>query len=484
MGRDIEFRCQEGWKIERFDTIIVGAGPAGIFAALELVQDNPRMRILLLDKGPDLDSRVLQRSISHAHANGGVNAGGKEDVMDSYLSGWGGAGAFSDGKLNLTPEVGGSLNKYMEEIELLNLIDYVDSLYLKFGAPKELHGTNREEIGKIAEAAARYDLKLIPFKIRHLGTNLCVPLLKKIRDELTGRLEVRFNTSVEEILVDGNKVAGIRTNDGLEIRSRYVIIAPGRGGAEWLGRLAKSLNLTTLINPVDIGVRVEVPASVMKAITDVVYESKFVFYSKMFDDQVRTFCMNPYGEVIKESNRGIFTVNGHSYSNKRTENTNFAILVSTLFTEPFHEPIEYGQYIARLANLLGGGVIVQRLGDLIHGRRSTTERIRKGIVSPTLEGATPGDLSFVIPYRYLSDIMEMLEALDNIAPGVNSRHTLLYGVEVKFYSLRIMLTKELETQVKNLFAIGDGAGITRGLMQASASGVAAARSILKRTGVY
>lgn len=404
--------------------------------------------------------------------------------MDSYLSGWGGAGAFSDGKLNLTPEVGGFLGQYMEDIELFNLIDYVDSIYLRFGAPKELHGTRIDEIREISEAAGRYDLKLIPFKIRHLGTNLCVPLLRKIRDELNGRLEMRFNTEVEEILVDGDKVAGIRTNGGLEIRSNYVIMASGRGGAEWLGRVAKSLNLTTLINPVDIGIRVEVPASVMKAITDVVYESKFIFYSKRFDDQVRTFCMNPYGEVIKESNRGIFTVNGHSYSNKSTGNTNFAILVSTLFTEPFHEPTAYGQYIARLANLLSGGVIVQRLGDLIQGRRSTHDRIRKGIVSPTLEDATPGDLSFVIPYRYLYDIMEMLEALDKIAPGINSKHTLLYGVEVKFYSLRIMLTKELETQIKNLFAIGDGAGITRGLVQASVSGVAAARSIMKKAGVY
>ncbi len=460
------------FKTEKFDIIIVGTGPAGIFAALELVQDAPGMCILLIDKGADLDSRVAQRSASN------------ESVMDSYLSGWGGAGAFSDGKLNLTSEVGGNLNEYMEEMELLNLIDYVDSLYLKFGAPKELHGTKREETRNIAEAAARYDLKLIPFKIRHLGTDLCVPLLKKIRDELKGKVEIRLDTCAEEILVEGEKVTGIRTGDGSEIHGEYVIMAPGRGGAEWLGRVAKNLNLTTLINPVDIGVRVEVPAAVMKDITDVVYESKFIFYSKRFDDQVRTFCMNPYGEVIKESSRGMFTVNGHSYSNKRTENTNFAILVSTLFTEPFHEPIEYGQYIARLANLLGGGVIVQRLGDLMHGRRSTTERIRKGIISPTLEGATPGDLSFVIPYRYLSDIMEMLEALDKIAPGVNSRHTLLYGVEVKFYSMRILLTRELETQVKNLFAIGDGAGITRGLMQASVSGIVAARSILKRAGVY
>jgi len=268
--------------------------------------------------------------------------------------------------------------------------------------------------------------------------------------------------------------------NGEEIVSGFVVLAPGREGSRWLEGEAKALQLTLLQNPVDIGVRVELPASVFEHLTSVTYEPKLVYYSKKLDDRVRTFCVNPYGEVVKEYLKGIWTVNGHSYTQRRTNNTNFALLVSTIFTEPFHEPISYGAYIARLANFLGQGVIVQRLGDLQAGRRSTHERISKGIIQPTLKDATPGDLSFVLPYRYLSDIIEMLEALEKIAPGVNSRHTLLYGVEVKFYSMQLKLSTSLETEIGNLFAIGDGAGVSRGLVQASVSGVIAAREILGR----
>jgi len=259
-----------------------------------------------------------------------------------------------------------------------------------------------------------------------------------------------------------------------------VMLAPGREGSKWLEKETRRLRLQVLNNPVDIGVRVEVPASVFEHLTTATYEPKLIFNSRRFDDRVRTFCVNPYGEVVKEYLKEVWTVNGHSYSGHRTSNTNFALLVSTTFTEPFTEPISYGRYIAGLANFLGNGVIVQRLGDLQKGRRSTPERISKGLVKPTLADATPGDLSFVIPYRYLSDIMEMLEALDRIAPGVNSRHTLLYGVEVKFYSMQLRLSPALETGIENLFAVGDGAGVSRGLVQASASGVVAAREILKR----
>ncbi|MEK6546204.1 MAG: FAD-dependent protein, partial [Nitrospinota bacterium] len=255
---------------------------------------------------------------------------------------------------------------------------------------------------------------------------------------------------------------------------------PGRGGAEWLDRECRRMGLTTLINPVDIGIRVELPAATMAFITDVVYEPKLLFYSKQFDDQVRTFCVNPYGEVVQEFNEGIYTVNGHSYTTRKSDNTNFAILVSTSFTKPFNEPISYGKYVARLANFLSEGVIIQRLGDLLKGRRSTQERVGRGIVVPTLRTAIPGDLSFVLPYRFLVNILEMLTALDRFAPGVCSEHTLLYGIEVKFYSLQLKLTKSLETEVKNLFAVGDGAGVSRGLIQASVSGIMAAREILKR----
>jgi hypothetical protein len=303
-----------------------------------------------------------------------------------------------------------------------------------------------------------------------------------MKEFLEKRVEILTCTSVTRLIVEKGKISGVVTENGDEIYGEYVVCGPGREGSEWFAGEAERLNLEMTSNPVDVGVRVEVPAVVMEHLTDVVYESKLVFYSKHFDDRVRTFCMNPYGEVVIENNSGLQTVNGHSYSDKKTENTNFAVLVSKTFTEPFREPISYGKYIAALANMLGGGVLVQRLGDLLSGRRSTEERISRGLIQPTLKEATPGDISLVFPYRHLMDILEMLQALDKIAPGVYSRHTLLYGVEAKFYSSRLKLTSRLETQIKNLFAVGDGAGITRGLAQASVSGVVAAREIINRIG--
>lgn len=441
---------------EVYDVIIVGAGPAGIFSALELTSSDKGLNVLLLEKGYDLPQR---------------------QSVDIFY-GWGGAGTFSDGKLNLSPHVGGFLLDYLDEKGLEDLIRYIDGVYLRFGAPEELHGTREDEVKRLEEVSARNGLKLIPFRIRHLGTDRCIGLLKGLRGELDGKVDMRFSAEVVDIIKEDETIR-VRTSED-EFQGRFVILAPGRGGAPWLRDVAKGLGLSTVNNPVDIGVRVEVPASILRPITDIVHEAKFIFYSKRFDDQVRTFCMNPYGEVVKEAHKDFITVNGHSYSKRKTENTNFAILVSTSFTEPFHEPIAYGQYIAKLANLLGEGIIVQRLGDLLQGRRSTQERIRKGQVRPTLKDATPGDLSFAIPYRYISDILEMLEALDRVAPGVYSTSTLLYGVEVKFYSMRIKLTSTLETEIPNLFAIGDGAGITRGLIQASVSGVVSAREIIKR----
>jgi hypothetical protein len=301
-----------------------------------------------------------------------------------------------------------------------------------------------------------------------------------MRDALRERVDVKMETAVEEITVTGGKVTGVKTMDGKTIKADYVIVAPGRSGADWLTREAQRLNIKTTTNPVDIGVRIELPAAVMQSMTDVVYEPKLIYYSKLFDDKVRSFCVCPQGEVVIEKHEGVTSVNGHSYARKKTDNTNFALLVSTAFTEPFHEPTTYGRYVASLANLLSGGVIVQRLGDLESGRRSTPVRIERGLTEPTLTSAVPGDLSFVLPYRHLSAILEMLHAMDKIAPGVASPHTLLYGVEVKFYSSRLQLTEKLETVIKNLFAIGDGAGITRGLMQSSASGVIAAREISQR----
>ncbi|MEM4505737.1 MAG: FAD-dependent oxidoreductase, partial [Candidatus Bathyarchaeia archaeon] len=399
----------------------------------------------------------------------------------NLLCGWGGAGAFSDGKLTLSTEVGGWLNQYMpDKKDLMELLDYVDNVYLRFGAPNHVYGGETDKVEEIERKASLAGLKLVHQKIRHMGTERCAQTLRKMRQELEGKVDIRMKKDVKSLLVKNRIIEGVETVDGERFYGKYVVVAPGRSGAEWLKMEAQALGLKTLNNPVDVGVRVEVQAVVMEELTSVLYEPKFIYYSKSFDDQVRTFCVAPYGEVISESYNGVLTVNGQSYAERKTENTNFAILVSTSFTEPFKEPIAYGKYLARLSNLLSGGILVQRLGDLVAGRRSTPERIARSLVTPTLKNATPGDLSFVLPYRYLVDIREMLEALDKIAPGIHSRDTLLYGVEVKFYSSRLELNNVLETKIRNLFTIGDGAGVTRGLIQASASGVIVAREILRR----
>jgi uncharacterized FAD-dependent dehydrogenase len=454
----------------KFDVIVVGAGPAGIFSALELVE-NTSMKILVLDKGVDLDKR-------RCPASRGVGCLNCDPC--NVLHGWGGAGAFSDGKLTLSTKVGGWLDEYVNEEELKGWVNYVDQVYSRFGAPNNVYGDNYEEIEEVKRKASLAGLRLVPQKVRHMGTEKCSETLRKMRSFLNGKAEVRTESEVKGLMVDGGRVRGVETVDNERILAKYVIAAPGRSGAEWLKCEAQALGLKTLNNPVDVGVRVEVQAPIMEELTDIMYEPKLVYYSKFFDDVVRTFCVAPHGEVITESYNGVLTVNGQSYAERKTGNTNFALLVSTSFTEPFKEPIAYGKYIARLTNLLSGGIIVQRLGDLEAGRRSTDNRISRGTVEPTLKSATPGDLSFVLPYRYLVDIREMLEALDKIAGGVHSRDTLLYGVEVKFYSSRLALNDFFETPIKNLFTVGDGAGLTRGLVQASASGVIAARQIVKR----
>lgn len=454
----------------KHDVIIVGAGPAGIFSALELVE-NTSLNILILDKGGDIDKRKCPAS----RGLGCLNC----DPCN-VLHGWGGAGAFSDGKLTLSTEVGGWLGEYITEGALQKLVDYVDQVYTRFGAPNNLYGADLDKIEEIERRASLAGLKLIQQKVRHMGTEKCAETLRKMRNFLDGEAEVKMRTEAKGLLVRDGKVEGVETVNGDRILAKYVIVAPGRSGAEWLKAEAQALGLKTLNNPVDVGVRVEVQASVMEELTKVLYEPKLVYYSKFFDDAIRTFCVAPYGEVITESYDGVLTVNGQSYAERKTDNTNFAVLVSTSFTEPFKEPIAYGKYIARLTNLLSGGIIVQRLGDLEAGRRSTEERIQRSTVAPTLKSATPGDLSFVLPYRYLADIREMLEALDKISPGLHSRDTLLYGVEVKFYSSRLALNECLETPIRNLFTIGDGAGLTRGLVQASVSGVVVAKQIVKR----
>ncbi|MDH4028829.1 MAG: FAD-dependent oxidoreductase [Nitrospirota bacterium] len=457
-----------------YDVIIVGAGPAGIFAAIEFVSLNRDIKLLLIEKGEDIEKRSCPSSNENSLCAACPDC--------NMLCGWGGAGAFSDGKLSLSKEIGGNLSRYVNEDELQRLIDYTDGLYVKYGAPADVYGADMDRVNALRETAEKNRLTLIPSKIRHIGTDRCPELLKKIKKDLNSKIDVLFNKNVIKFLVENGKANGVKTSDGEKYYADFVIAAPGREGALWLERQAKILGLSLLKNPVDIGVRVELPATVLEPITNFIYEPKLIYNSRKYNDRVRTFCVNPYGEVVREYVKGVWIVNGHSYSGKRTENTNFALLVSTHFTEPFDEPHLYGRYVARLANLLGKGVLLQRLGDLRAGRRSNSLRIKRGRVRPTLAGAVPGDLSFALPHRYISNILEMLKVMDRIAPGVNSPHTLLYGVEVKFYSRQIKLNGSLETEVENLFATGDGAGVSRGLIQASASGIIAAREIMKRMG--
>ena len=456
-----------------YDVAIVGAGPAGIFTALEIVKLRPEWKVVLIEKGQRIEKRKCP-----------IREGSPKCVnckRCGLLCGWGGAGAFSDGKLTLTPDVGGHLVDYMSRDKAKELIKYADDLYLKYGATDEVFGTDMKTFEEIEHQATLAELKLVHSPVRHLGTERSLDVLKNMQDDLAEKITIINNQPADRLIVECEQVKGLVLESGEEIRAEYVIIAPGREGAAWLTKEFATHKIGMVNNAVDVGVRVELPAPVFEPITSKLYESKLVYYSPKFGDEVRTFCMNPNGEVVQENYSGIATVNGHSYANIKTKNTNFALLVSEQFTEPFKEPIAYGQHIARLANMLAGGILVQRFGDLLEGKRSTPERLKSSVIEPTLRCATPGDLSLVLPYRQLTSIIEMLFALDKIAPGTASRYTLLYGIEVKFYSARVKLTDELETEgVKNLFAIGDGAGVTRGLIQASASGIHVARTICNR----
>ena len=456
-----------------YNVAIIGAGPAGIFTALEIVKLKPDWKVVLIEKGARIEKRACLLRNGHKNCPQCKPCG--------LLCGWGGAGAFSDGKLTLTPDVGGHLVDYISYKEVEDLIQYCDDVYLDHGATDVVYGRDKSKFIDIERAATLAELKLVHSPVRHLGTERSLHVLKHMQDYLQDKIEIINNKTVTSLNVEDGTIKGITLNNGETIEANYVVVAPGREGADWFSKELIKNGVNVVNNAVDVGVRVELPAAVMEPITSRLYESKLIYYSPTFGDEVRTFCMNPNGEVVQENYNGIATVNGHSYANKKTKNTNFALLVSERFTEPFKEPIAYGQHIARLANMLGGGILVQRFGDLLDGRRSTPERIKSSIIEPTLTCATPGDLSLVIPYRQLTSIKEMLFALDKIAPGTASRYTLLYGIEVKFYSARVKLTDELETEgVKNLFTIGDGAGVTRGLIQASASGVHVARIICER----
>ncbi len=456
-----------------YNAAIVGAGPAGIFAALEITKLKPDWKVILIEKGEKIEKRKCLLREGYAKCPTCRKCG--------LLCGWGGAGAFSDGKLTLTPDVGGHMIDYMSRENVEELIRYSDELYLKFGATEEVFGTDIKVFRELERQAALAELKLVHSPVRHLGTERSLDVLKSMQEYLDEKITILNDVSAKNLIVECGQVKGLVLDNGETVHAEYTIIAPGREGADWLTKEFGKNKIGMVNNAVDVGVRVELPAPVFEPLTSKLYESKLIYNSPTFGDEVRTFCMNPNGEVVQENYNGISTVNGHSYAEKTTNNTNFALLVSEKFTEPFKEPIQYGQHIASLANMLAGGILVQRFGDLLDGRRSTPERIKASILTPTLTCATPGDLSLVIPYRQMTSIIEMLYALDKIAPGTASRYTLLYGIEVKFYSARVKLTDNLETEgVKNLFAIGDGAGVTRGLIQASASGVHAARVICSR----
>ena len=459
---------------ESFDVVILGCGEAGIFAAYELEKLTPGVKLLAIDQGPDIYHR------SCPIVSGKVRECIHCPICHT-MCGFGGAGAFSDGKFNFTTAFGGWLTDFMDPGTVMNLIEYVDSINVAHGATEEVYSTETAEAKALARRALGYDLHLLQARCKHLGTEKNLMILQNIYEDLKEKLEFRFNTSATNIeKADGGYLITLKNGD--ELFCNYLLAAPGRSGAEWFSDVCKNLGLHLLNNQVDVGVRVELPATVFEHITNVVYESKLIYRTKQYGDQVRTFCMNPYGHVVAENVEGINTVNGHSYADPalRSENTNFALLVSNRFTQPFNEPYRYGKHIASLSNLLAGGVLVQRFGDLVDGKRTNEHRMKQSTVRPTLTAAVPGDLSLTLPKRQRDNIIEMIYQLDKIAPGTANYDTLLYGAEVKFYSARLELDENLETKLPGFFAAGDGAGVTRGLAQAGASGVQAARAISER----
>jgi uncharacterized FAD-dependent dehydrogenase len=461
---------------KKFDVIIVGAGPAGIFTAYELIKERKNLSILMLEKGRDIYNRKCPK-----HTNGDVCMNCKPC---SITTGWAGAGAFSDGKLSLSHEVGGTLPDYIGVEATLEMIRYTDDIYLKFGADNGIHGlTETPSMREVRRKSIEANLKLVQCPVRHLGTEKTQALYRSLFEHLKDNgVEVLFNSPVTEFLIENQKVYGVKTVDTTYL-GRNVVLAIGRAGSDWLMKQCARQAIPTEVGIVDIGVRLECRNEVMQEINENFYEAKLIHYTRTFDDKVRTFCSNPGGFVSSEYyDNNLAVVNGHSYKDLKSENTNFALLVSQKFTEPFNSPIEYGRHIARLANMLTRNkIMVQRFGDLIRGRRTTSDRLYRNNIIPTLKDAVPGDLSLVLPHRILLDIIEMIKSLDKVSPGLASDETLLYGVEVKFYSNIVKVNRTFQSpSVKKLFFGGDGAGITRGLMQASVNGVLIAREILKQ----
>lgn len=460
----------------KYDVIIIGAGPSGIFCAYHLIENNPDMKILMIEKGRSIEDRTCPKRVT-------------KECMGcqpcSITTGFAGAGAFSDGKLSLSPDVGGTLPEILGYDKTEELIRQADEIYLRFGADRKVYGVDDQEaIDSIRAKAIRANLKLIECPIRHLGTEEGYKIYARLQKHLLeAGVEIKFRTMVEDIIVEDGRAAGVVTDSGEKYFAGEIAAGVGREGSEWFAKLCDKHEIQTKSGTVDVGVRVEVRDEVMKELNEKLYEAKLVYYTPTFDDKVRVFCTNPSGEVSTEYYDGrLAVVNGHAYKSKdmKTHNTNFALLVSKNFTEPFKSPIEYGKHIAQLGNMLSGGkILVQRYGDLKRGRRTTDERLVRSNVVPTLKDAVPGDLSLVLPHRIMTAIQEMIEALDKVTPGIASDETLLYGVEVKFYSNKVLTDKEFHTSLPGLRAMGDGASITRGLMQASANGLHVADCILK-----
>lgn len=461
----------------QFDVIIIGAGPSGIFCAYELIAKRPDMKILMIEKGRPIEKRICPKRTTKTCVG---------CTPCSITTGFAGAGAFSDGKLSLSPDVGGHLPEILGYEKAAELIQESDDIYLKFGADTNVYGVDKQkEIEEIRRKAINANLKLIECPIRHLGTEEGYKIYTRLQEHLLKQgVEMKFNTMVEDIIIEENHAKGVVTDKGETCLAPEVVAAIGREGSDWFSHICKRHGIETEVGTVDIGVRVEVRDEVMEFLNKNLYEAKLVYYTPTFDDKVRTFCTNPSGEVATEYyENGLAVVNGHAYKSKdyKTSNTNFALLVSKNFTKPFKTPIEYGKHIAQLSNMLcDGKIMVQTFGDFQRGRRTTEERLCRNNLIPTLKDAVPGDLSLVFPHRIMVDIKEMLLALDKVTPGIASDETLLYGVEVKFYSNKVVVDTDFETSIRGLRAIGDGASVTRGLQQASANGISVARSILNR----
>lgn len=468
--------------MNKYDVIIVGAGPAGIFAAYELHEKKPDLKVLLVDKGHDIYHRrcpVLNHQIAKCPIDKDGNYGCKPAC--SITNGFGGAGAYSDGKFNITSEFGGWMTDYMDPALVEQLISYVDSINIKYGAPLQITDPTTDKVREIERRGLAVGLKLLRAKVRHLGTENNLKIMERIFDDLDKWIDMRYQTEVTDIIVKDNKVAGIIIN-GEEVLCDQLFLGVGRDGSKWLQNVCERYGISLTHNQVDVGVRVETNDVIMEEINKNLYEGKFIFRTSV-GTEVRTFCSNPSGHVVVENHSGTILANGHAYADKKmgSHNTNFALLVSHKFSEPFNKPNEYAHEVSRLANQLScGSVIVQRYGDICKGRRTTQKRLAEGFVKPTLKEAVPGDLGLVLPYNTMKSIVEMIEALDHVTPGIANEHTLFYGVEAKFYSARPVTNEYFETAIEGLYVGGDGAGITRGLAQAGANGVWVARNIIEK----